>query len=314
MKEVEELDHFLLVASKEDSPLRIDRFLAEKFPEKSRSYFQYLIAEGCVLLNGKPVKKRVLTKEEDEIEVFFQITPEISLDPEDIPLDILYEDEWILAAHKPPGMVVHPAPGNWSGTFVNALLHHCKTLEAVGEPLRPGIVHRLDKDTSGVLVAAKTPEAHRKLIQDFAERRVKKQYLALCQGKPKNGPIETEIARHPKKRKEMCISTSGKTAISNVLVLAFNEKISFVLVEPLTGRTHQIRLHLRHLNAPILGDHVYGFPAGQLRQLLHAYRISFLHPITGSPVNIVAPIPLDMRSLLQKEFFQNTKNLAESFS
>lgn len=309
-----ELDTNIFIVAESEAKIRIDKVLAQRFQNKSRTYFQYLLEEGCVFLNGKTTKKRIIAKPGDEIEVFFRLTPEISLEPENIPLDILYEDEWILAVHKPAGMVVHPAPGNWSHTFVNALLYHCKNLASVGEHLRPGIVHRLDKDTSGVLLAAKTEEAHRNLIDAFSKRKIKKQYLALCQGKPTNGLLQTKIARHPVKRKQMCVASEGKDAISNVRVLAFHETGSFVLIEPVTGRTHQIRVHLKHLKAPILGDGVYGSASTSARQLLHAYRLSFLHPITGEPVNIIAPLPTDMKTLLQKEFFARTKNLAENFS
>lgn len=313
-KESEEIDTNIFTVVENLSQKRLDKLLSDRFPEKSRTYFQYLIEENCVCLNGKPVKKRIIPQKGDEIEVFFRLTPEISLEPENIPLDILYEDEHILAVHKPPGMVVHPAAGNPSKTFVNALIYHCKNIASVGSSLRPGIVHRLDKDTSGVLLAAKTETAHRNLITAFSKRKMKKQYLAICEGKPQNGLLQTFIARHPVKRKEMCVAEQGKEAISNIHVLAYNEKKSLVLVEPLTGRTHQIRVHLSHLKAPILGDIVYGKHSSDAsRQCLHAYRLSFLHPITKAPMDIVAPLPLDMKKLIQKEFYQKNKNLAQNF-
>ena len=160
---------FLFITAEEEG-IRIDKLLAERFPQHSRTYFQHLIENVFVLLNGEPVKKRIEPEEGDEIEICFQATPEASLEPESIPLEILYEDEYLLAINKPAGMVVHPAPGHWSGTFVNALLAHCQTLAPGSDPLRPGIVHRLDKDTTGVLLAAKTLQAHQKLIELFSNR------------------------------------------------------------------------------------------------------------------------------------------------
>lgn len=291
-------EHEFLIVN--DEEVRIDKLLSLKFPNHSRTYFQHLIEIGCVLINGEPVKKRVVPEEGDEIEVCFSATPEASITPEKIPLDILYEDEHILAINKPPGMVVHPAPGNWSGTFVNALLAHCQGIAPGDDPLRPGIVHRLDKETSGVLVAAKTLAAHQKLIELFSNRKVDKLYLAICHGKPPNGLIDKPIGRHPVKRKEMTILPDGKEAITEIQVAAFNDKISLVLAKPKTGRTHQIRVHLKHLNSPVLGDSLYGKKEDHERHLLHAYRLQFDHPITKEPMKLIAPIPKDMALWLQK--------------
>lgn len=290
------------IVSQEESNQRLDKFLAERFSEYSRSYFQYLIEEGFVLVNGQKPKKRMLVEPHDEIEVFFQLTPEMVLEPEDIPLEVLYEDEHIIAVNKPAGMVVHPAPGHPNHTFVNALLHHCKNQIELTDDLRPGIVHRLDKNTSGVLLAAKTAQAHRRLITLFCQRKIKKHYLAICQNKPKPGKISAPIGRHPQKRKQMCISPLlGKEAISNIQVVAYTSNTSLVLISPITGRTHQIRVHLQHLKAPILGDEVYGMKKeGIDRQLLHAYQILFMHPITHSEMKIVAPIPDDMKKMIQQ--------------
>jgi len=282
-----------------ESSLRLDKLLTLRYPQHSRTYFQYLIEEGFVLLNGERAKKRMIPEEGDEIEVCFQLTPEISVEAESIPLDIIYEDEYILAINKPAGMVVHPAPGHWSGTFVNALLGYCKQLPSQ-DPLRPGIVHRLDKDTSGVLLAAKTIEAHQKLIEKFANRTMEKTYLAICVGKPKNGIISAPIGRHPVNRKEMAVIPDGKEAVTDVHVVAIGNQLSLALLKPKTGRTHQIRVHLKHLGAPILGDEVYGTKVPAERQMLHAYRLSFIHPITNVPLTICAPIPCDMKHWLQQ--------------
>jgi pseudouridine synthase, RluA family len=221
---------------------------------------------------------------------------------------ILFEDEHFLVINKPPGLVVHPAPGHWSGTFVNGLLAHCKDLSTCDDPLRPGIVHRLDKETSGVLLAAKTREAHQKASELFASRQMEKIYLAVCCGRPTNGTIDAPIGRHPVHRKEMTVKPDGKEAVSHIQVLAFNHQISLVLIRPKTGRTHQIRVHLKHANHPILGDHVYGSSRmnqtlSPTRLLLHAYRLSFVHPFTKEPIELSAPLPDDMKSWV--------KNLAD---
>lgn len=291
------MDEFETIIVTEE--VRIDKLLADRYPDHSRTYFQKMIEQGFVLLNGEAVKKRIVPEEGDEIEVCFQLTPESSLEPESIPLHVLYEDEHIIAVNKPAGMVVHPAPGHPSGTFVNALLGHCKELPAT-DPLRPGIVHRLDKDTSGVLVAAKTTFAHQKLVEMFASRQMEKMYLAICTGKPRNGILSAPIGRHPVHRKEMAVLGDGREAITDVQVVALNERYSLVLLKPKTGRTHQLRVHLKHLGAPVLGDALYGSARPGLRQLLHAYRLSFRHPITNAPLTICAPLPDDMKSWMKE--------------
>ncbi|MBU6446148.1 MAG: RluA family pseudouridine synthase [Verrucomicrobia bacterium] len=295
-----ENEHEFLFVTAEEEGVRIDKLLVSKFPYYSRTYFQHLLDIGCVLLNGEPVKKRVVPEEGDEIEVCFQAMPEASLEPESIPLEILYEDEAILAINKPAGMVVHPAPGHWSGTFVNALLAHCKEKIPGTDPMRPGIVHRLDKDTTGVLLAAKTLPAHQKLIEMFSTQKMEKLYLAICQGKPTNRIIEMPIGRHPVHRKEMTVLPDVREAITEIQVAACNDRASLVLAKPKTGRTHQIRVHLKHIGCPIIGDPLYGKGELHPRPLLHAYRLSFLHPINGMPIRLVAPIPEDMKEWLRK--------------
>ncbi len=293
----------ILFVESSETGIRIDKFLAEKFPTYSRSYFQYLIEQGAVLLNGSPIKKRICPEEGDEIEICFQAIPSPSLHPEPIPLNVLYEDEHIIAINKPPGMVVHPAPGHPSGTFVNALLAHCEQLAPSTDPLRPGIVHRLDKETSGVLLAAKTLIAHQKLIEAFSQRKVLKTYLAICIGRPPNGVVNAPIGRHPNNRKEMAVVPKGKEAISDIQTLAFQDPLSFVMIRPKTGRTHQIRVHLKSLGSPILGDPIYGShrinqALAPPRLLLHAYRIIFDHPVTRSQIHLTAPIPDDLKGYL----------------
>lgn len=296
-----------LIVSKEEANQRLDKYLVEKFPHFSRQYFQYLIREKLVLVGGELVKKAALLKEGDEIEIEFAATEEISLEPEDIPLDILYEDEDILLINKPSSMVVHPAAGNWSHTFVNALIFHCKHLhQPVG--CRPGIVHRLDKDTTGVLLAAKNETAQKRLVNAFVNREIEKEYLAVCLGNPSSQKIENSIGRHPVKRKEMAVvKEKGKKAVTFIQNLASHKGVSLVRCIPITGRTHQIRVHLKSVGCPILGDKIYGNEAVNRkykaeRQYLHAHRLSFYHPIMQQKIDIKAPLAEDMSSFIKKCF------------
>lgn len=297
-----------LFVQDEESGLRLDKLLSARFPTFSRTYFQSLIEKGAVLVNGTPWKKREKPSSGDEIEVCFQLTSEIALEAENIPLEILYEDEHLLAINKPAGMVVHPAPGHPKSTFVNALLYHCKNLELAGsDPLRPGIVHRLDKDTSGVLIAAKTSEAHRALVSLFSERKIQKTYLAVAVGSPPEGRLSAPMKRHFTRRQEMAVDPSGKEAISDIKVLKKSEILSLVEIGLITGRTHQIRVHLKHLKTPVLGDAVYGSESsnekfGISRQMLHAARTKFTHPFTGEELFLEAPLPQDMQTVVDRHF------------
>lgn len=301
---MEETD--LLIVTEEEVGERLDKMLARRFQALySRTYFQYLIDEQLVLLNGSPVKKRIKLNEGDEIEVQFAATPEIQLTPEWIPFSILYEDDHLLAINKPAGLVVHPAPGNWSGTFVNGLLHYCAQLSVQEGSLRPGIVHRLDKETSGVLVAAKTLEMQQKLTLLFASREVYKEYWAICIGKPPEGEISAPIGRHPIHRKQMAVVPGGKQAISFVKTVGWNDKLSFINVVIATGRTHQIRVHLKYKGTPVLGDPIYGNSSlneyyGAQRQMLHAAKMTFCHPLTGQELELTAPPPADMLRYMGK--------------
>ena len=295
----------LLFITAEEEQVRIDKLLSDRFPNYSRTYFQNLIEQGFVLLNGEIVKKRVSPQEGDEVEICFQAIPETSLTPEAIPLEIIYEDEHLVVINKPAGMVVHPAPGHFSGTFANALLAHCQGKVPGNDPIRPGIVHRLDKDTSGLLIGAKTLAAHQRLIEMFSERKIEKLYLAVCLGRPPNGVICAPIGRNPVHRKEMAVISDGKEAVTEIQTAAFNDQLSLVLVKPKTGRTHQIRVHLKHISCPILGDLIYGSERANKslkpdRQLLHAYRLSFPHPITEMPIKLSAPIPDDFKLWMRR--------------
>lgn len=297
-----------IIISEEEADQRLDKVLAKRFQSiKSRTYFQSLLEAGQVLVEGKPVKKRYLPKVGEEVQVNFILTPELDVEPENIPLDIIFEDEHLIVVNKPAGMVVHPAVGNWTGTFVNALLFHCQNLEKTfHSTLRPGIVHRLDKDTTGLLLAAKTEIAHQKLVQQFASRMIQKQYLAICVGNPGEVKIEKNIGRHPVHRKLMSVhKDKGKQAITLCKTLAFDGKISLVQIELLTGRTHQIRVHLKDHGTPILGDSIYGSDSankkyGAQRQLLHAQSLRFKHPITDQDLSLEAPLPADMAQWIKK--------------
>ena len=292
-----ELDDF--VVSDPESNERLDKMLGRHYSEQSRSYFQELIEAGHVLVNGKRLKKRYLVQAGDTIQVRFVLNQEISLTPEPIPLEIIFEDQALIAINKPVGMVVHPAPGHWTGTLVNGLLHHCQTFHPDDQTLRPGIVHRLDKGTSGVIVAAKNRQAHQALVETFANREAKKRYLAICIGNPAKGVIDAPIGRHPVHRKKMCVdSEKGKAAVTTVNPLVHDERYSLIEAYPKTGRTHQIRVHLKQLNCPILGDDLYGNP--QVNQnlkiehpLLHAEQLEIPHPITKEPLVFNTPPPSD---------------------
>ncbi|HSX12228.1 MAG TPA: RluA family pseudouridine synthase [Rhabdochlamydiaceae bacterium] len=297
--------------SEADASLRVDKILPLHFPQHSRNYFQFLIEKGHVRVNGAPLKKRMKVKVGDEIEVEFLALPELSVEQEEIPLEILYEDNHIIAINKPAGMVVHPGAGNPSKTFANALMYHCKNLKKEDfDPLRPGIVHRLDKETSGVLIAAKTYEAHQNLVTQFSQRKIKKTYLAVCAGHLEPGLISAPIQRHPIHRKEMAVSSDGKEAITHIKVLAHRQGVCLVEAEPITGRTHQIRVHLKHKGAPVLGDLIYGLSKinqqfGVQRQYLHAYRIKFKHPLLEKILELKAPIPADMEGFISNNFYNS---------
>ena len=305
-----------LVITEDEAGERLDKILALRFKEiRSRTYFHFLFEEQKIFVNGAPVKKRFQPEVGDEVVVHFIITPEIGLLPEPIPLEIIYEDDDLLVVNKSPGMVVHPAVGHWTGTFVNALLHHCQQVRdltsslhssSLHSSLRPGIVHRLDKDTSGLLIAAKSALAQQRLIAMFAERQIHKEYLAICVGNPGTTEIRAPIGRHPIQRKQMAVvEKGGREALSFCKTVAYSEELSLVNVTLATGRTHQIRVHMKHLGTPILGDSVYGTARVNAkyhvkRQMLHAQRLSFKHPMTGQSMELEAKIPEDMELFLKK--------------
>ncbi len=287
---------------------RLDAYLAAQLEDLSRSRIQTLIREQYILLNGKPAKPRDSVKLGDSISVVIPEAVPATAAPQDIPLDILFEDEHLLVLHKAHGIVVHPAPGNPDGTLVNALLYHCKgQLSGIGGVERPGIVHRLDKDTSGCLVVAKTDPAHQSLSSQFSERStMEKLYLAVTHGvpKPEKDTIFTHIGRHPVNRQKMAVVNppGGKSAITDYQILATDtgSQTALVLCHLHTGRTHQIRVHLHHKGTPILGDPIYGkaSPLPVARLLLHAWQLTFNHPITSKKLHFTAPPPPDFDTWL----------------
>jgi 23S rRNA pseudouridine1911/1915/1917 synthase len=298
----------LIFIEEGEESLRLDQILAKRFQgHYSRTYFQQLIEQKLVLVNGEPVKKRIMPKLGDEVEIEFIIMRDIDLQPENIALNVLFEDSDILVINKPAGLVVHPAPGNWTGTFVNALLHHCQGLEYVGGDLRPGIVHRLDKETSGVLIAAKNRQAQSALIQAFSAREVDKRYRAITVGSPGERLVSEPIGRHPVHRQKMAIVSSGRQAISSIKTVRQSKELAEVEIGLLTGRTHQIRVHLDFLKTPVLGDPLYGNLAANKRynakrQLLHAEQLSLKHPRTGQPLEFKAALPDDFQLFLENFF------------
>ena len=278
---------------------RLDKVLKNRFPEYSRTYFQYLIENGAVTVNGRTIKKKDQGKLNDEIAIYFLAGEEIKLTAEDIPLEIIYEDDDLLAINKPAGIVVHPAPGHKSGTVVNGILHYLKGFEEEEATVRPGIVHRLDMDTTGVLLIAKHPLCHRNLVELFSSRKIKKTYLGITYGNPGEQTINSPIKRHAKKRKQMICDPDGKEAITLVKPLKITERQTLLEIKPVTGRTHQIRVHLQSVKTPIVADPLYGRKEPNIRHQLHAHQIEFIHPIKGEKVVITAPIPEDMERFIK---------------
>ncbi|EGD52416.1 pseudouridine synthase, RluA family [Thermoanaerobacter ethanolicus JW 200] len=289
------VDKIVLQGEKEDEGKRIDVFLAAEL-DYTRSYIKKLIVDGLVFVNGKTVKPSYKVKENDEVVVNIPEAEKIDVLPENIPLDILYEDDDIIVINKPQGMVVHPAPGNYSGTLVNALLYHCKNLSGINGILRPGIVHRLDKDTSGVMVVAKNDKAHISLSNQIKERSVFKKYVAIVEGviKHEEGKIEALIGRHPVDRKKMAVIEDGRYALTLYKVLERFKENTLIEAVIKTGRTHQIRVHMAYIGHPVVGDPVYGFKKQKFKlegQALHSRVLGFMHPTKGVYMEFEAPLP-----------------------
>ncbi len=297
---------------------RLDAWLARAAPEHSRARWQQLIRAGGVRVNETTRKPNYRLAAGDRIAFDAPPPPEpITLTPEAIPLAILYEDADILVINKPPGLVVHPAVGHERGTLVNALLHHCRDLGGIGGEQRPGIVHRLDQDTSGVMVVAKNERAMQRVGNQFRNREVRKEYQALVWGcpEPPQGRIETRIGRSSGNRKKMSVQVpGGRPAVTHYRVVEEYGAVSLLAVRIETGRTHQIRVHMAHIGHPVVGDAMYGrgrrdpLPAPAVRQMLHAASLSFTHPTTGDRLEFIAPLPDDLRRLIAALRAQRTQD------
>jgi 23S rRNA pseudouridine1911/1915/1917 synthase len=293
-----------------EDKIRVDRFLAEQLPELSRSAAQKLIDAGRATVNGEPVKSSHRVSTGDLVVVLLLAEEPAELQPQEIPLQIIYEDPVLLVVDKPAGMVVHPAPGHSEGTLANALLAYCPELADSGDQ-RPGIVHRLDRDTSGLILTAKNEKVRRALQRQFKERLVRKAYLALLDGhlQPAWGRIEAPVGRHPHHRQRMAVLAGGRDAVTEYHVLEeFDHKVGpaagdYTLVEaqPLTGRTHQLRVHFASIDHPVVADSIYGRRRCRLplaRHFLHAWKLGFKHPISGEQLQLEAPLPRDLDTVL----------------
>jgi len=285
------------------SGVRLDRFVSEKCPGLSRTQAQRLIEEGFVTVNDRAAKSSLKLSAGDRVAVTIPPTPPSSLAPEAMPLKIVYEDVDLLVIDKPAGLTVHPAPGHPGGTLINAILAYYPRLAEISDSLRPGIVHRLDKDTSGLMIVAKNKSAEMNLVEQFRSRTVKKAYLVLVRGKltPECGLIEAAIGRSPSDRKRMAVVREGLEARTRYQVVKYLGGYTLLEVAPETGRTHQIRVHLSAIGYPVVGDAVYGVKSKHLsRQFLHAYRLGFKLPSTGEFVEFQSELPEDLEKALRE--------------
>ena len=294
-----------ITIEKEDSGIRIDAFLGEYLDDFSRNYIQKIISNGNVEVNGKSVKKSFKLSVEDEIRINLPEPMVLDVKAENIPIDIVYEDEDIMVIDKKKGMVVHPAPGNYEGTLVNAIMFHSERLSDINGVIRPGIVHRIDKDTTGLLVITKNNDAHSFISDLLKEHDITRKYVALVHGKVKEdeGTVDQPIGRNPKNRLKMAVVGDGKRAVTHYRVLERYK--GYTLIECIleTGRTHQIRVHMRHIGHPLAGDPVYGVKKEKFKvsgQLLHARTLGFIHPRTKEYIELSADIHEEFKGVLSK--------------
>ncbi|MBM6820550.1 MAG: RluA family pseudouridine synthase [Clostridium sp.] len=290
----------------EEEGQRIDKYLSTMIEGKSRSFVQGLIDEKKVKANNKVIKSNYKLKKGDFIEVEVPEPVELNVSAEEMNLDIVYEDEDVLVVNKEKGIVVHPAPGNYTGTLVNGILHHCSDLSGINGVIRPGIVHRIDKDTSGILVIAKNDEAHNDLAAQFKEHSIKREYYALVEGKfsKVEGTVDKPISRDKKERIKMAINSDGKRAVTHYEVLEqYDKGVSLVKCTLETGRTHQIRVHMASIGHPLVGDLVYGYKRQKFNiegQALHAKTLGFIHPRTKEYMEFTSELPNYFKELLEK--------------
>ena len=290
-----------------ESGLRLDVFLAENLENTSRSAAQKLLESGAVTLDGKPLRKQDRTVAGAVYEVELPELKEVAIEPRDLPLDVVWEDADLLVLNKPKGLVVHPAPGHWDDTLVNALIFHCRdSLSGINGELRPGIVHRIDKDTSGLLIVAKNDFAHQALAEQLQDHSLSRTYEAVVKGgfREDEGTVDAPIGRHPTDRKKMAVTDkNSRSAVTHWRVLERFGQYTLVECRLETGRTHQIRVHMAHIHHPLLGDTVYGSPKpelGQSSQCLHARELRFRHPRTGEEITVTCPRPAWFEAVLDK--------------
>lgn len=304
LSDVIDMDNIIKIDVYNDNEDRLDLFLSEELEGITRSAIQKLIKSGNITVNNKVKKSSYLLKEGDRVLINIPEARPIEIFPEDIPIDILYEDNDLAIVNKVQGMVVHPAPGNYSGTLVNALLFHIGDLSMTNGLIRAGIVHRLDKDTSGLLIIAKNEITHYELTKQFKDRSVLKEYITLVHNKVKeDGKINKPIGRNPKNRKKMAVVQNGKEAITSYQVLKSYNKYTLLKIDLKTGRTHQIRVHMADINHPIVGDPVYSSGKNEFKinkQLLHAFKIGFIHPKREEYMEFEKDVPEDFENIINK--------------
>ena len=290
---------------KEENGKRLDAFLKEAIDDASRTFLQGLIAQGNVLVNEKPAKANYKVKENDRIFIAIPDPVDVEIKPQAMDLEIVYEDKDVLVVNKPVGLVVHPAHGHYDDTLVNGLLAHCRDLSGINGVMRPGIVHRIDKDTSGLLMVAKNDFAHNSLAKQLKEHSVERGYIALVQGviAEPAGLVDAPIGRHPLERKKMAVNLNGKEARTHYYVKERFEKYTLIECRLETGRTHQIRVHLSYIGHPLVGDELYGSRKNNLGfqgQALHAYLLGFTHPLSGERLHFEAPLPEEFQKELAR--------------
>lgn len=311
------IKHFTVTADEEG--VRLDTFIARRLEEVSRSYVQGLIREGLVTVEDTLKKPGYYVRCGDHVRIEIPENADLecpTLEPIYVPLDVIYEDDDIVVVNKPPGMVVHPGAGKEKVSLVHALLFRCGSLTSIGSPERPGIVHRLDEDTTGIIVIAKTDRAYWHLVKQFQERQIFKEYIVIVWGIPKqnHGTIQTFLNRHPKDRKKMAVTDKGREAVTHWKIVKTWSGFSLLSVHLVTGRTHQIRVHMAHIHHPVVGDRIYGRHEKMTqrvkdcslrthlitvtRQMLHAWKLRIIHPVSGETMQFKAPVPEDMKKLM----------------
>ncbi|SCJ54891.1 Ribosomal large subunit pseudouridine synthase D [uncultured Clostridium sp.] len=300
------MEEIILKITEENNRERIDKYLSTVIEGKTRSFIQGLIEDKAVTVNGKIIKSNYKLKSNDEIIIILPEPIELDVKAENIDLNIIYEDSDVIVINKPKNMVVHPAPGNYTGTLVNGLLYHCKDLSGINGVIRPGIVHRIDKDTTGILVIAKNDESHNSLAKQFKDHSIKREYYALVEGRfsKESGTIDKPLGRNKKDRLKMDIVEDGRRAVTHYEVLEqYDKGVSLIKCTLETGRTHQIRVHMASIGHPLIGDQTYGYKKQKFKiegQALHAKTLGFIHPTTGEYIEFTSDLPEYFEELIKK--------------